>query len=130
MNCPIIAMTNQNLNRPISAHALSLQDLNVLLVDLDPQGNATKGLGVDLNQVQFSISDLLRSREFETLKAISKGSEFDLITAVYLHLFTFSHGFNPETAQMGLTELERFTHASRFQFLLLPISIYLLASKN
>ncbi len=32
---------------------------------------------------------------------------------VYLHLFTFSHGFNRETAQMGLTEIERFTHASR-----------------
>ena len=31
----------------------------VLLIDLDPQGNATMGSGVDKNEVEFSIYDVL-----------------------------------------------------------------------
>jgi len=34
----------------------------VLLVDLDPQGNATMGSGVDKNEVQLSIYDVLTER--------------------------------------------------------------------
>ncbi len=41
--------------------AASLQEMKrkVLLVDLDPQGNATMGLGVDKNQLSSSIYDVL-----------------------------------------------------------------------
>jgi len=39
--------------------ALATADLRVLLVDLDPQGNATSGLGLDKNQLLHSIYDVL-----------------------------------------------------------------------
>lgn len=32
---------------------------NVLLIDLDPQGNATTGIGVDKNSLEFGVVDLL-----------------------------------------------------------------------
>lgn len=38
---------------------MALAGVKVLLVDLDPQGNATSGFGVDRNQVQASTYDVL-----------------------------------------------------------------------
>lgn len=39
--------------------ALALQGERVLIVDLDPQGNATSGLGVDRSGIEVSIYDVL-----------------------------------------------------------------------
>ena len=41
------------------AAALSFQDRRVLLIDLDPQGNATSGLGIDRGAIDVSIYDVL-----------------------------------------------------------------------
>ncbi|MFK7836950.1 MAG: ParA family protein [Sulfitobacter sp.] len=41
------------------AAALAEQSKNVLLVDLDPQGNASTGLGVDLDDREFTTYELL-----------------------------------------------------------------------
>ena len=41
------------------AAALSQLSFNVLLVDLDPQGNMTSGLGVDKNNVENTLYELL-----------------------------------------------------------------------
>ncbi|MBT8212130.1 MAG: AAA family ATPase, partial [Acidimicrobiia bacterium] len=41
--------------------ALALQGEKVLLVDLDPQGNATSGLGVDRGSIEQSVYDVLVS---------------------------------------------------------------------
>lgn len=41
------------------AAGLALQGERVLLVDLDPQGNATSGLGIDRSQISHSIYDVL-----------------------------------------------------------------------
>jgi len=42
---------------------LALEERRVLLVDADPQGNATSGLGVDKNVIEKSLYDLLISDE-------------------------------------------------------------------
>lgn len=39
--------------------SIALQGERILIVDLDPQGNATSGLGVDREQVEVSIYDVL-----------------------------------------------------------------------
>jgi chromosome partitioning protein len=41
------------------ATALALEDLMVLLIDLDPQGNASSGLGLPKSEVSAGISDVL-----------------------------------------------------------------------
>jgi len=41
--------------------ALALQGERVLLVDLDPQGNATSGLGIDRGSIDDSVYDILVS---------------------------------------------------------------------
>ena len=39
--------------------ALSLMGKNVLLVDCDPQGNATSGFGIDKRNLKLSIYDVV-----------------------------------------------------------------------
>ncbi|MGH3651035.1 MAG: ParA family protein [Acidimicrobiia bacterium] len=41
------------------AAALAFQEQRVLLIDLDPQGNATSGLGIDRGSIDISIYDVL-----------------------------------------------------------------------
>jgi len=42
--------------------ALAEIDKKVLIVDVDPQGNATSGIGVNKNELEISIYDVLLQR--------------------------------------------------------------------
>jgi len=48
-------------------HALALQKKNVLILDLDPQGNATRGLGYEVTEVTPTV--------YTAMKGISPASE-------------------------------------------------------
>jgi chromosome partitioning protein len=59
------------------AAGLALQGVRVLLVDLDPQGNATSGLGLDRLSITHSIYDVLL-KDFPLEDAIEPTSVKDL----------------------------------------------------
>lgn len=59
------------------AAALAFQGLKVLLVDLDPQGNATSGLGIDRTAIEMSVYDVLL-KEADLDDAIEPTSVRDL----------------------------------------------------
>ncbi len=62
--------------------ALSLNKKSVLLVDTDPQGNATMGSGVDKYGLDYSLADLLLENNKNVEEVICKSDEgFDLIPA-------------------------------------------------
>lgn len=73
MNSPIVvALANQKGGVGKSttainlAAALAFTDLRILLIDLDPQGNATSGLGIDREHIETSVYDvLLKERSLE-----------------------------------------------------------------
>lgn len=52
--------------------ALSLEGKKVLIVDMDPQFNATKGLGVDVNEETLTTYDLIKERSDNAADAILK----------------------------------------------------------
>jgi len=55
---------------------------SVLLIDLDPQGNATMGSGIDKNALEESVYDLLtHESEFDDVVARSENVDYDLLPA-------------------------------------------------
>lgn len=59
------------------AAGLAFQGVKTLLVDLDPQGNATSGLGIDRQQITHSIYDVLL-KDFPVEDAVEPTSVRDL----------------------------------------------------
>lgn len=75
-----VGKTTTNINL---AACLANKGKKVLLLDIDPQGNTTSGLGIDKKSMEYSTYDLLIEKDFDTPKAIIKtGTEgLDLIPA-------------------------------------------------
>ncbi len=71
---------------------LARQKRSVLIVDADPQGNATSGLGLEKEQLDLTLYDVLVSQA--DLSQILKQTEFDNIDIV------------PTNAQLASAELE------------------------
>lgn len=87
MKAHIIAVTNQKggVAKTTTAinlsQALALNEKKVLLVDLDPQGNATQGIGVQLDTIKKSVADLILNRDITTMEVVYQGNCLDLIPA-------------------------------------------------
>ncbi|MDR3391448.1 MAG: ParA family protein [Sulfuriferula sp.] len=64
------------------AASLSASGSRVLLVDLDPQGNATMGCGVNKRELKKSVYHLLLGLEtISTIKKYSANGKFDILPA-------------------------------------------------
>ncbi len=63
------------------AASLTVTRKNVLLIDLDPQGNATTGSGVDKNSLTLSIYDLLSNNESTEEVLLRPEAGYDLLPA-------------------------------------------------
>lgn len=74
------------------AAALAAAERPTLLVDIDPQGNATSGVGVDKNQLQRSVYDLLINDADPASLVVDTGHP-------YLHIL-------PSTTDLAGAELE------------------------
>ena len=67
--------------------ALAKAKRRVLLIDLDPQSNATRGCGTDLREGRFTVNDLLLKRcNFEDVVLHLDDFNFDILPVSYTHL--------------------------------------------
>ncbi|SHK53487.1 ParA family protein [Desulforamulus aeronauticus] len=83
--------------------SLALMGQPVLLVDIDPQGNASSGLGIDKNQLERCVYDVLIDEVSPTDVIISTGiRNFDIL---------------PSTIQLAGAEVEMVSLIAREQIL-------------
>ena len=75
-----VGKTTTNINL---AACLAIKGKKVLVLDIDPQGNTTSGLGIDKRNIKYSTYDLLTEEEFNTKEAILNTSTegLDIIPA-------------------------------------------------
>ncbi|MBL4819834.1 MAG: ParA family protein [Gammaproteobacteria bacterium] len=90
-----VGKTTTSVNLAASLHETRKK---VLLIDLDPQGNATTGSGVDKSQLELSIYDLLTKRaSFDEVVVKPQGVEYHLLptngdlTAAEVELLEFQN---------------------------------------
>ena len=99
-----VGKTTTSINLSAS---LGVLNKKVLIVDLDPQGNATTGIGVDKGDIKSSVYEVLVKKETILNSIIKTKSKNVHLLAAYLNL---------AGVDMELIELEKKAKANNEQF--------------
>ena len=83
------------------AAAVAMQDKTVLLIDLDPQGNATMGSGINKNAVEYTIADVLLGQvDITTAILAAEKSGFSVLPS----------NADVTAAEIGLIQIDNYQH--------------------
>ena len=100
------------------AASLAVTNKRVLLIDLDPQGNATMGSGVDKNNLSYSVNDILLSRVQLTDALATSPANYKVLPAnndlTEAEIFLIKHSDGQRALSQALQ-----AHLDKFDFVLI-----------
>jgi len=114
------------------AAALTLEKKRVLVVDMDPQANATKGLGIELAEEAESVYDLLMAKGEMDVSKVLVNTAFERLDLIPSHPDLSGAEIelvDEEGRESRLTDaLRRLTESNSYDFILIdtPPSLSLL----
>jgi len=108
--------------------SLALFEKRTLVVDCDPQGNATTGLGVDKKKVQWDLYDVLSGKAPADKAVIPTAIEYLNVLPARFRLHQMESLLATESCREGILSVRLHALAARYDFILLdtPPSIGLL----
>ena len=94
-----VGKTTTNVNL---ATCLAMREKRVLIVDIDPQGNTTRGLGISKKHLELTIYDVLIGKQIDSKEAI--------ISTGIPNLWILPASVDLAGAEIELVELEKREH--------------------
>jgi len=89
------------------ASCIAEKDKKTLLIDLDPQGNATSGCGINKKQVKTSVYDILMTENIENVSADNINLiESTIIQTQYKNLSIIPSNINLAGAEIELVSIK------------------------
>lgn len=101
------------------AASLALFEKRTLVIDCDPQGNATTGLGIDKKKLQWDLYDVLVGRAPAQKAVVSTAIEYLDVLPARFHLHQMENPLAAESRRERILRTRLYTLAARYEFVLL-----------
>ncbi len=101
------------------AASLALFEKYTLVIDCDPQGNATTGLGIDKKKLQWDLYDVLVGKASAKKAVVSTAMNYLDVLPARFHLHQMENPLATESRRQRILKTRLYTLTARYDFILI-----------